>query len=232
MKNVEIAFQTMPEGEKPPSCYQYVNGHMVFDIKMEDIYMRKACLVAGGLLTHTPDFVTYSSVVTRKSVYIALIIALLHDDLEDKAADVLNAYVMTPNNEFGDNADKSARALHSLKSAGASFRAHLVQNMCELGYKSCDSDPEPWMKPEFRPEDKLEYHLYILCYVDDILCIHHEPDDISVVIMLKSPITQNVPNMKKDKNDVDQKKEMIIKKQALMVCVNIVVRKETKLKNK
>ena len=34
------------------------------------------------------------------------------------------------------------------------------------------------MKPEFMSEDKLEYYSYILCYVDDILCIHHHPDDV------------------------------------------------------
>ena len=31
------------------------------------------------------------------------------------------------------------------------------------------------MKPDFRPEDKLEYYTYIIHSVDDILCIHHEP---------------------------------------------------------
>ena len=34
------------------------------------------------------------------------------------------------------------------------------------------------MKAQYRPEDKLEYYSYILHYVDDILCIHHDPDDI------------------------------------------------------
>ena len=34
------------------------------------------------------------------------------------------------------------------------------------------------MKAEHRPEDKLEYYLYILYYVNDISCIHHDPDDV------------------------------------------------------
>ena len=34
------------------------------------------------------------------------------------------------------------------------------------------------MKAEYRPEDKLVYHSYILCYVDDILFIHHDPDKV------------------------------------------------------
>ena len=34
------------------------------------------------------------------------------------------------------------------------------------------------MKAEYRPEDNLECYSYILCYVDDILCIHHDPDTV------------------------------------------------------
>ena len=71
-------------------------------------------------------------------IFIALTMAALHD-LEFKAADVLNANLTAPNHkmiwtvlglEFGGYASKSAikvRALFGLKSAGASFRAHLAQ---------------------------------------------------------------------------------------------------------
>ena len=70
---------------------------MVFDIKMEE-FCRKAYLVAGGHMTHTPDIITYSIVVTRETVHIALTMVVLHD-LEVKEADVLNPYVMAPNCE-------------------------------------------------------------------------------------------------------------------------------------
>ena len=33
------------------------------------------------------------------------------------------------------------------------------------------------MKAQYRPEDKLQYYSYILCYANDILCIH-DPDDV------------------------------------------------------
>ena len=59
--------------------------------------------------------------------------------------------------EFGDNAGMSAiivRALDGVKSVGASFGAHLVQCMQELGCDQCKADPDLWMKPETRPEDK------------------------------------------------------------------------------
>ena len=53
--------------------------------------------------------------------------------------------------KFGDNAGKSAvgvRVLYGLKSVGASFRAHLAQCKQELGYCSCDADPDPWMQAQ------------------------------------------------------------------------------------
>ena len=143
MKNVKVAFQIIPKGEKPPNGFQHVNCHMVFDIKMEDFH-RKACLVMGGHVTHTLDVIMYSSVVPRETVCIAFRMTMLHD-LDVTSADVLNAYVMTPKREkiwtvlspeFGDDAVKSAvmvRALYCLKKAGASFRAHLAQCMLELG---------------------------------------------------------------------------------------------------
>ena len=34
------------------------------------------------------------------------------------------------------------------------------------------------MKVAFRPEDKLQYYFYILYYEDDILCVHHDQDDV------------------------------------------------------
>ena len=67
MENVMIAFQIIPNGERPPNGYQYVNCLMVFDIKRDD-FQRMAFLVGRDHVTHTPDITTYSSVVTRKSV--------------------------------------------------------------------------------------------------------------------------------------------------------------------
>ena len=43
-----------------------------------------------------------------------------------------------------------------------------------MGYTSCKADPDLWFKAETRPDDSVLYYAYILCYVDDILCIHHD----------------------------------------------------------
>ena len=124
MENVEITFQIIFDGKEPHNGFQDVNGNMVFYIKMDN-FQRKACLVAGGHMTNTPDTIMDSSVVSREMVFIALTMVVLHN-LEVKAADVLNDYVTAPNlekiwavlgPEFGDNAGKSAiivRALYRL----------------------------------------------------------------------------------------------------------------------
>ena len=45
--------------------------------------------------------------------------------------------------------------------------------MSGIVYKPCLADPDLWIKPEVR-DDRVEYYSYILCYVDDILVVHHD----------------------------------------------------------
>jgi len=184
MKEVRKAFEILPDGKTAPIGYQKIPCHMIFDLKMED-FKRKARLVAGGHRTDAPATITYASVVSRETVRLALMLAALND-LQVKAGDVLNAYITAPckekvwttlGAEFGPEAGKNAlivRALYGLKSAGAAFRAHLASFMRQMGYSSCKADPDLWYKAETRPSDNVRYYAYILVYVDDILCMHHD----------------------------------------------------------
>ena len=61
---------------------------------MED-FKHKAQLVAGGHKTEAPATITYASLVSRKTVRIALMLAALKD-LQVKAGDVLNVYISAP----------------------------------------------------------------------------------------------------------------------------------------
>ena len=181
---VKPAFRLLSDDEPDPVGYQKIRCHMIFDVKMED-FRRKARLVAGGHMTAAPATLTYASVVSRETVRIALMIAALNG-LEVKAGDVLNAYITAPvtekvmtvlGPEWGPDAGKRAvivRSLYGLKSAGAAFRAHLASCMRDMGYTSCRADPDLWYKPMVRPSDNYAYYAYILCYVDDILSIHHD----------------------------------------------------------
>ncbi len=185
MKDVCVAFKILLDGQSAPIGYQKIPCHMIFDIKMED-FRCKARLVAGGHMTKAPATITYASVVSCETAHIALLMAALND-LHVKVGDVLNTYITAPitekvwtvlGSEFGIDAIKSAiivYTLYGLKSAGAAFRAHLASFMHQMGYTSCKADPDLWYKAETRPADSFRYYAYILCNVDDILCVHHDP---------------------------------------------------------
>ena len=146
-----------PRARSHPMCVSMSNCHMVFDIKMED-FQRKACLVAGGHMTHTLDTITYSCVVTRETVCISLTMATLHESsrcIECLCNGTQSWKDMDKiRSNFWDNAGKSAviiRASYGLNIAGASFRAHLAHYMWKLGYKSCNAWLNLWIKAHFRP---------------------------------------------------------------------------------
>ena len=78
MKNVEIDFDIMHDGERVQQGYNQIRCHMIFDVKMED-FRCKAILVADGHMTETPKCQNYSIVVSCKTVCIALTISALND---------------------------------------------------------------------------------------------------------------------------------------------------------
>ena len=89
-------------------------------------------------MTHTLDVITYSCVVTRLTVHIALAMATLHDL---KVTDILSAYVMTPNRkkictvlgpEFGDNVGKSIIIVRvfMVKRVQVPHLGHILHNVC------------------------------------------------------------------------------------------------------
>ena len=70
------------------------------------------------------------------------------------------------------------RALYGLKSSGASFQNHLVDCMQFMVYKSCLADPYLWMKPMKIWSDNFEHYGYILLYIDDVLAIGDDPNEV------------------------------------------------------
>ena len=186
MRKVRPACEKWEESEaKIPPGYQKIKCHFIFDIKMSENFRRKARLVANGNETDTPASLTYSSVVSRDSVRIALTIATLND-LEVLACDIENAYLtadcrekiyIIAGPEFGSEAGSVMiirKALYGLKSSGAAFRAHLAETLYDLSYIPTKADPDVWIRPAVKPNG-FEYYEMVLVYVDDILCISHDP---------------------------------------------------------
>ena len=131
MKNVRPAFEEF-EGTKEeiPKGHQFIRCHMIFDINFGENFRRKARLVAGGHMTEAPAMITYSSVVSRDSVRIALTIAALNG-LQVMSCDIQNAYLTADcreriwtyaGPEFGSDAGKIMlikKALYGLKKLGS-----------------------------------------------------------------------------------------------------------------
>jgi hypothetical protein len=181
MRNNALAFKFNGD-DKVPIGYKEIKCHMIFEIKMVGL-VRKARFVAGGHLTDPPKDSVYSSVVTRESVRIMLLVAALND-LDILGADIQNAYLQAETKEkvwfmagaeFGSNQGRPCiivRALYGLKSSGARFRDHLSAIIREQGFVNSKADADVWMRKAVKP-DGFEYWEYILCYVDDVLVISH-----------------------------------------------------------
>ena len=135
---------------------------MIFDIKMDGKLTRKARSVADGHTTNTPSSMTYSSVVSRDSVRLTLLIASLND-LDISACDIGNAYLNADcreklwtlaASEFGSDNESVmiiAKALYGLKSSGAAWRTKLAETMRTMTYVPTQADPYVWIKRAVKP---------------------------------------------------------------------------------
>lgn len=190
MRNILPAFEFSDDDEVPIG-YEHIMCNMIFNIK-RIVLVRKVRFVARGNLTDPPVESVYSSVVTRESVRIMFLVAALNG-LDILGADVQNAYInaktskkvyMATGPEFGPNTNRAAvivQALYGLKSSGGRWRDHLAAILTEAGAKNSKADPDVWMQKAEKPNGFV-YWEYILCYVDDILAISHNPQCILDVI--------------------------------------------------
>lgn len=53
--------------------------------------------------------------------------------------------------------------------------AHCIRN--KLGYTPCTANQDVWMKAKIRP-DGSKYYAYLIVYVDDVLSIDINPNEI------------------------------------------------------
>jgi len=181
MKNFMSAFDEIESPLGLEKSFKEITGHLVFDIKLGEGFRRKALWVADGHKTPSPASVTYSTVVSRDSVRIMLLVAALNN-LDVMGVDVQNAYLNAPNREkhwikagpeFGQYERKYyivAKALYELKSAGASFRSFMAKILDNLGFRSCITDPDVWRRLAVK-ENGTEYYEYVMTYVDDLIAI-------------------------------------------------------------
>lgn len=144
MRKIKIAFQFLDEEDEIAPGYNWIKCHLIFSVKMD--LTRKARF-------NPPSELMYSSLVTRDSMHIAFLLAVL-SDVNLLATDIGNAYLNAKSQEKvystagpelgaelqGRNMIK-IRALYGLKSSGATWRAHLASTRREMGFISCLADP-------------------------------------------------------------------------------------------
>eukprot|EP00957_Ditylum_brightwellii_P092857 7069095-Ditylum_brightwellii.AAC.1 len=139
MMIIGVAFEILDNDMKTPGGWTKVIGHIIFDVKMD--FMRKARWVLDGHMTPDP-------VPSSQKHYI-----------------VCGA-------EFGlENVGRQAlimKALYGGKSAGKDFCNHLRECMRHLGFVSCPTDPDVWMRPAIHSDGSKHYE-HILLYTDDTL---------------------------------------------------------------
>jgi Reverse transcriptase (RNA-dependent DNA polymerase) len=184
MVNVLPAFTVYEGDPKTLVGFQFIRCHMIFDVKLGENFRRKARFVAGGHMTDPPATLTYSSVVSRDSVRIALMLASLNQ-MSILTADIQNAYLHADcrekiytigGKEFGSNEGKTliiTKALYGLKSSGAAFRSLLAEQLDLIGYTASRGDPDVWMRPILHL--KCKYYEYVLVYVDDLFVVSFNP---------------------------------------------------------
>ena len=77
------------------------------------------------------------------------------------------------------------RSLYALKLSCAAFRAFLSEALYDRGYKYSVVDHDVWLRPAIKEKDGFKYWKYILCYVDDVLCISNKRMHTMKVILSK-----------------------------------------------
>ena len=170
----------------PMPGYTEIGCHMVFDIKMDGKFTRKARFVANGHETgNLPKHDTYASVVSRDSVRIAFLYASLND-LDILACDITNAYLNAPctekiwtvaGREFGS--DKGSvmivkKALYGLKSAGNSWASTLSATLAQMDLRRSRADPNIHQRISVDRNGN-RYWEWVVVYVDDLMVISHDP---------------------------------------------------------
>lgn len=154
MQSVCITFEVFDENKTDiPPGFQYVDYHILFDIKMRRNFRRKARIVAGKHKTSTPLSMAHFSVVSIDSVRIFLTIPE-RNGLNVIDCDIQNAYLPAKRREkswtivgpqFGTKAGKTMIilcALYGLKSRGVAFRELLAEVLNDAGYMPSNENPD------------------------------------------------------------------------------------------
>jgi hypothetical protein len=178
--------QQLKNRERKLPGYQQIGCHMMFDIKMDGHFTRKAMFVGNG--NKTMDIAanqTYASVVTRESVRIGFLYAALND-LDILGCNVSTAYLNAPCREkiwvhAGPEFGGDEGTVQIVKKALYQLKLLLSQGLEDMGYKATVADPDVHIRLAVKPNG-FKYYEFMLTYVDDCLCVSANPKETMDVL--------------------------------------------------
>jgi hypothetical protein len=162
-----------------PVGFQRIHVHFIFDCKHD--LRRKARAVANGSQTEPPKDSVYSSVVSLRSLRLAVFLGELNG-LGSSAADIGNAYLealtkekvyFVAGPEFGELEGHVliiVKALYGLRTSGARFHERLAVTLRDMGFTPCEADEDVWMR------ECGDVYEYVCTYVDDLACVLKAPE--------------------------------------------------------
>ena len=98
MTNNQVTFEHYEGNTSDLVAYEEITGNFIFDVKLSENFRIKARFVSAGHLFETPASITYSTVVSRDSIRILLLVSALNN-LRILGADVQNALLSAENIE-------------------------------------------------------------------------------------------------------------------------------------
>ena len=155
-----------------------IHVFFICDVK-HDLWHKAGC-VAGGHLTDPFKDSSYSSVVSLRSMRLALLIGELNN-LQVQVGDIGNAYLEAYTSEkvcfiagpeFKDMQGHLlviVKALYGLRTSGARFHERFMDTLRDLGFTPSLNDPDLWLRPQ------QDHYEYICVYVDDLMVIMKDP---------------------------------------------------------
>lgn len=178
-------FRDLGLGAPRPEGYILIPCHLVYDCKHDGRH--KACFVAGGHRTPTPETSVYSRVVSLQGIRIVTLIAELIGLLL-WSTDIGNAYLESSTTEkvcfiagpeFGDQKGHTmvvVKALYGLKSSGRCWHDRLFEILSDMGFFPSKAEPDIWMRAAG------DHYEYIASYVDDLLIASKKPQAIIMAL--------------------------------------------------
>ena len=181
------AFQYLPRGSPPPSGYQRMRCHFVFDVKSDGKFKARFC--AGGDSVDATGVDSAMTVVETPSTRILFVIAEANGQevlVGDLSSAYLHAYTKEKvyficGPEWGKDKEGCIaiviKAVYGLVGSAHAYHQHVFETMSGKGWNCSEIDSDIWMRKELTADGTYLWE-YVAFYVDDFIIVSRDPAKI------------------------------------------------------